>query len=99
MYSVGIEPGHGYQQESNGCVLPLMRQHLDVSQSLCVIDGDIGFIIDRATAGNESSYAGYRVPDALRTVLLFGVDVNHFDGPGPLLAAHWLGRLQVPELP
>ena len=65
----------------------------------------MGFLIARATAGSQTPITSESVPDALkarqlllrRRILRLGVDVDHVAGLGPLIAANWLGGLQIHE--
>ncbi len=85
---LGIEPGHRPQQETDGRSLLLIRQHLDLDKASAIVDGHMGFLKARATAGSQTPITSDPVPDALkegplllrRRSLRLGVDVDHVAG-------------------
>jgi hypothetical protein len=62
-------------------------------------------LVSRTTGGAKAAITGDLVTNPLkagqllllRRSLRLGVDVDHVARPGPLIAAHWLCRLQVLE--
>jgi hypothetical protein len=62
-----IEPGHSPQEESDGRGLLLSRQHFDVGKASGIVDGHMGSLIARATAGSQTPITSDPVPDAFKT--------------------------------
>jgi hypothetical protein len=78
---LGIEPGHSPQEKTNGRGLLLIRQHLDVGKASGIVDGHMGFLIACATTRSQTPITSDPVPEALKTGLLLGVDMDHVAGP------------------
>jgi len=57
----------------------------------------MGLLITRATGGAQAAIPGDTDANPVKASQLFGVDVDHVAGLCPLVAAHWLGGLQVLE--
>jgi len=55
------------------------------------------FLVTGTTGATKPAISGDQVTNPLKAGQLFGVDVDHVAGPCPLVAAHWLSRLQVLE--
>ncbi len=92
---MGIEPSHRPQQETDGRGQLLIGHHLDLGKASGIVDGDMGFLKARATAGSKTPISGHRVADGVKAVQSLGVEMDHVDGVGPVVRANRLGRLQI----
>jgi hypothetical protein len=84
------------QKADRGCLL-FIRQHLDVSQPCCIVDGHMGLLITRTTGRAQASVTRDPVTHSLKASELLGIYVNHVAGPGPLITVYRLSWLQVLE--
>jgi hypothetical protein len=93
--ALAVEPGHSPHQKTHRRGLLLIRQHLDVGQASRVIHGHIGLFIAGTRRAALAAITGDAVTDPLKAGQLFGVDVDHVAGQGPLVPADWFSGLQV----
>jgi hypothetical protein len=97
--ALAVEPGHCPHQETHRRGLLFVRQHLDVSQLRGVIHSHMGLLIASTRRAALAAVTGDAVANPFQADQLFGVDVDHVAGLGPLIPAASLSGLQVPQAP